>query len=763
MRLRMLAGLALALLSLWGCSSGGESETPSRSIAPAPAPLPPPAQAMDPTRARDEYRGYEAGRLDPETERNYRPARPDTATGKVIVPSEPLPESRPHHQGKMTPNRLVLEPKPEPRPGPGIPKLEDAGRKEELLVIPQDVPRPVQEGWRESDLVRGCQLHTRVHDRIIPLPLYHTDVKAQLTFMIGSVTVTQQYHNPYDGKIEAVYTFPLPDDAAVRDFVLQVGDRRIRGIIREREEATRIYLEARRQGHVASLMTQERPNIFTQRVANIEPGKRINVSITYFHTLRYQEGEFTFVYPMVVGPRYNPPGFTDGVGAVPAGAHGQSGQRTEIQYVRPEHIVPNDISFDVAIDAGGDIGDITSPTHAIRSTRTAPGQARVTLSPNDRIPNRDFVLRYKVGGDKVSAGLAVHKDEAGGTFALLIHPPQSLKAVPRTAREMIFVIDCSGSMNGRPLAQAKRALVKCLKRLDADDTFQILRFSDRVTMFEAGPVIASQDNVARGVAWTEALATEGGTQMQEVVRVALDYPPSPGRMRIVSFLTDGYIGNDREVVAFARARLNHARIFSFGVGDSVNRYLLEALARVGRGVSTFVTLEEATETAAEELYKRVEHPALTDLRIDWGGMAAVDLQPNPLPDLYLGRPVMLYGRFKGEGPAQVRITGRAGKQPFETAIAVNLNEPAQRHAALPAVWARTKIAGLHDALIGSGDSREIGEEIRTLALRHGLLSEFTAFVAVDSLTRTAGEFGTTVVQPVPVPNGVQYSTTVERK
>jgi len=734
MRPRMLAGLALTMLSLWGCSANTDA---------------PPSQAESMTRAAGPN---QVGGLDPAP----RQENEEFLKAKVYTPFSPVNPERP------TPPPTPAEPKPEPRSDPFQENLSKL--KEEYVIIPKEGIPQERPGWTEQDLVRGCSLATRVQDRIIPLPLEHTDVKAQLTFTIGSVTVTQQYHNPYSGKIEAVYVFPLPDDAAVRDFILQIGDRRIRGIIREREEATKIYLEARRQGHVASLMTQERPNIFTQRVANIEPGRRIDVSITYFHTLRYQEGEFTFVYPMVVGPRYNPAGLHEGVGAAPAGAPpGASQQRTEVQYLRPEQIAANDISVEVAIDAGAEIGQISSPTHAIRATQLAGGKAVVTLSPNDRIPNRDFVLRYKVAGEKIRAGLAVHRDETGGTFALLIHPPDTLKDVPRTAREMIFVIDCSGSMNGRPLDVAKRALVKCLKRLEPDDSFQILRFSDRVTVFNRIPIAATVDNVQRGIAFTEALFTDGGTEMQEVIRMALDLPVAPGRRRIVSLLTDGFIGNDREVVAFARAHLGSARIFSFGVGSSVNRYLLEALARVGRGVSTFVTLDESTEIAAEELYKRVEHPALSDLKIDWGGMNVVDVQPSPLPDLYLGRPVMITGRFKGEAPARVRISGRAGEKGFEAAIAVDPNEPGTRHAALPAVWARTKIAGLHDALIGSGDSREIIDEIRTLSLRYGLLSEFTAFVAVDSLSRTAGEFGTTVVQPVSVPNGVQYSTTVERK
>jgi len=753
MRWRLLAGLAIVVASLWACGEHLSKDQPdgwkTRPEAPAPVTMVPGYGPPSPAARAPSPEGA-------------LPA--ETPTQALVIP-------RPVDPTVVAPP----PPNPAPTPGPGghpdlgasleFEKTERNKHKEEYVIIPKDGIPNAQEGsgWREADLARGGSLATRMQGRIIPLPLQHTDVKAQLTFTIGSVTVTQQYHNPYSGKIEAVYVFPLPDDAAVRDFILQIGDRRIRGIIREREEATQIYLEARRQGHVASLMTQERPNIFTQRVANIEPGRRIDVSITYFHTLRYQEGEFTFVYPMVVGPRYNPAGTHDGVGAVPAGALGASQQKTEVQYLRPEQIAQNDIRFEVAIDAGADISSISSPTHSIRSARTGPGRATVTLSPNDRIPNRDFVLRYKVAGDQIRAGLAVHRDETGGTFALLVHPPDSLKDVPRTAREMIFVIDCSGSMSGRPLDVAKRALVKCLKRLEPDDSFQILRFSDRVTVFSRIPVEATVENVRRGIAFAESLATDGGTEMQEVVRTALDYPVAPGRRRIVSFLTDGFIGNDRDVVAFARAHLGNARIFSFGVGNSVNRYLLEALARVGRGASTFITLDESSEIAAEELYKRIEHPALTDLRVDWGGMNVVDVQPNPLPDLYLGRPVMLLGRFKGEGPAHIRISGRAGTRGFETAVDVDPGDPGVRHDALPAVWARTKITGLHDALIGAGDTREIGDEIRSLSLRYGLLSEFTAFVAVDALTRTAGAFGTTVVQPVPVPEGTQYSTTVDRR
>ncbi len=607
---------------------------------------------------------------------------------------------------------------------------------EELLVIPSPFNRLQSNDTVKMDRPRGGELRTRVQDRIVPLPLKHTDVKAQITLNIGSVTLTQQYHNPYATKIEAVYMFPLPDDAAVRDFVMVIGERRIRGIIREREEAKQIYLEARRQGHVASLMSQERPNIFTQAVANIEPGKQIDIAITYFHTLRYADRTFEWVLPMTIGPRYNP-------------------QDVDVQYVRPNEIPLNDISVEVAIHAGMPVEEITSPTHAIRVQG-----AVVTLSPNDRIPNRDFVLRYKVAGRGLQAGLAVHKEDNGGTFAILVHPPAGLAEVPRSAREMIFVIDVSGSMSGRPIDIAKRALVKCLKRLEPDDTFRILAFSDHVWSMSDAPVPANGGNVARGVAWTEALSAGGGTELQQVIQIALQSPVTGERYRICALFSDGYIGNDRELVGFARAHLGSARIFSYGVGDAVNRYLMEALARVGRGTCAILTLDDASERAADDLFQRIEHPALTDLKISWDGGSAVDLQPNPLPDVYIGCPVTLVGQYKGKAPSKVRVTGRVGGKPFESEL---IDDGGAQSPALGAIWARSKIQGLHDAMAYSADPREFAQEICSVALRHGLLSEYTSFVAVDSLSQTSGQYGTTVVQPSLMPNGVQYQTTVEKK
>jgi Ca-activated chloride channel family protein len=643
----------------------------------------------------------------------------------------------------------------------GIPTVGDASRLE-LLVIEEEKKRSDIDAPRVEP-PRGGELRAKVAEKTVPLPLKHTDVKAQVTVYVGAVTVTQKYHNPYDGKIEAVYVFPLPDDAAVRDFVMQIGERQIRGIVREREEAQKIYHEARAQGYVASLLTQDRPNIFTQAVANIEPGKEIDIRITYFHTLRYADGVFEFVFPMVVGPRYNPAGFADGVGAVPAGAPGSSGQKTEVQYLRPEEISAHDIALEVLVDAGVAIDEVKSPSHAIAVERPNPMQAKVTLSPHDRIPNKDFILRYRAPGRTIRSALATHQDETGGYFTLMVHPPEKLADVPRTPREMIFVIDCSGSMSGQPLDAARRAMERCLQRLAPEDTFTVIRFGSHASHFSPVPLAATPENVRAGLRFVESLQANGGTEMIPAVRLALSTPNEAGRYRIVSFMTDGFVGNDREVIAEVRRRLGPARLFSFGVGSAPNRYLIEGMARAGRAVAAYVLLDESSERAASELYERVERPAFTDLRIDWGGMEVADVHPNPLPDLYVGRPVVLTGRFKGSGRAEVRISGKIGGKPHESTLAVDLDQPDLRHKALGAVWARGKIASLYDAATWAPDPRELTGEIKAVALKYGLMSDWTSFVAVDSTAKTAGDHGTTVVQPVPVPKGVRYDTTVGEK
>jgi Ca-activated chloride channel family protein len=597
-------------------------------------------------------------------------------------------------------------------------------------------------------------------DKKIPLPLKHTDVKGQISGYIATVSVTQQFHNPYDEKIEAVYVFPLPQNAAINEFIMTIGKRRIRGIIRERKEAERIYREARRQGHVASLLTQEKPNIFTQKVANIEPSKQIDVNIKYFNTLAYVDGWYEFVFPMVVGPRFNPSGFTGGVGAVGRGKAGISGQKTEVQYLKPGERSGHDISLEVDIDAGVVIEELACTSHVITNSSASRQRRTIKLSSLDSIPNKDFVLRYKVAGKTVKSALVTHRDERGGFFTMMLYPPENLSYLKRTPMEMIFVLDCSGSMRGKPIAKAKQAITRALKKLQSDDTFQVIRFSNNASQLGPDPLPATPANIRKGLKYVESLNGGGGTMMIEGIKAALGFAHDPRRFRLVSFMTDGYIGNEAQILAEVNNQLGESRIFSFGVGSSVNRYLLDRMAKIGKGAVAYIGPDDSAGQVVDQFYDRISHPALTDVAIDWGGMEVTDMYPRRIGDLFVGRPVIVTGRFKGGRNTIIRVTGNVGDLSRQINIPANLEDSTATHPGIACVWARKRIETLGNQATYD-NNRNLPGEIRQVALEYGLMSSYTAFIAVDSLRKTAGDHGMTVAVPVPVPDGVRYDTTVQ--
>ena len=598
----------------------------------------------------------------------------------------------------------------------------------------------------------------------VPVPLKHTAVEGNIDGYIATVDVTQQFHNPYDAKIEAVYVFPLPDDAAVNEFVMTVGDRKIRGIIRERETAEQIYAAAKAQGHVAALMTQERPNIFTQQVANIEPGKQIDIHIRYFNTLRYDAGAYEFVFPMVVGPRFNPAATSNGIGAVVRGQHDTSGQKTEVQYLAPNERSGHDVSVTLNIRAGIDIEDVHSVNHVVDVEDVCDSQRKVTLSAQDTIPNKDFVLRYKVAGDQIKTAMLTHTDDNGSYFTMMVYPPADLTQVQRSPMEMVFVLDCSGSMRGKPMAQAKAAISHAVQSLTPRDTFQIIQFSNNASQLGAEPILATEQNIRRGLDYLASLSGSGGTQMIEGIKAALDFPHDEGRFRLVSFMTDGYIGNEQQILGTLNEKLGASRIFSFGVGSSPNRMLMDRMAVLGRGAVAYLSLNDDAADIMNRFNRSISHPAMTDLAIDWGNMHVTDVYPQRLPDLIVGRPVIITGRYKGEA-GTVNINGRVDMEPATFAVSLEDEDVTADHQGIAAVWARLKIKDLmnlatHAHAATDGATEQLHQAVTQTALEYNLMSAFTAFVAVDSMTKTDGDFGTTVAVPVPVPDGVQYETTV---
>lgn len=665
-------------------------------------------------------------------------------------------------------------------------------------AIPTSLPSNGEELWiiarddsaseaRSDDSPGSGALLAQVEGKEVPLPLKHTDVQASVLGYIANVKVTQQFHNPFDAKIEAKYVFPLPQNAAVNEFIMTIGERRIRGIIRERKEAEAIYAAAKSQGFVAALLTQERPNVFTQSVANIEPGKEIDVELDYFHTLAWADGWYEFVFPTVVGPRFNPPGTTNDIGAVARGTnrsgtgvppvrrdsqmpeHAEHSTRsdaspdgleahptTEVQYLKPGERSGHDIAIKLDINAGVAIEESECATHVVSKEAPSAERLLVTLSPNDRIPNKDFVFRFRVAGAEMKSGLLTSHDERGGFFTLMLYPPKDLKQLTRQPLEMVFVLDSSGSMSGRPIAEAKQAIDRALRQLGPDDTFQLINFDNQTSQLGPKPIPATPENVRRGLAYLGKIAAGGGTMMNAGIKAALDFPHDPERLRFVCFLTDGYIGNEAEILATIQQKLGETRIFSFGIGASVNRYLMEHMAKVGRGAVAYLGPNDSAAHVMDDFIERIRHPAMTDLQLDWGGEAVTDVFPASVPDVFVGRPVVLTGRFKGAKLAHVALSGKAGGKRIEWEVPASRGESPR---GLPSVWARMKIADLSDrALLDR--SGELAGEIKQVALDYGLMSEFTAFVAVDSSRLTEGAEATTVPVAVPVPDGVRYQTTV---
>ncbi len=660
-------------------------------VAPDSPPASPSTAATTPTRQ---------GMLPQSTTRGGREQMLETSMERNKTAATPAPTTSARNNRRLQPHeeamddRLIFERRAKiqraQRPAPTLGDIPIIG---EAFADHDDREATAGLVYPAFDDVRCGALCVVVPNqpRVVPVPLEHTEVKASIAGYIGSVNVKQQYHNPFDVKIEATYVFPLPDDAAVNDFVMTIGDRTIRGIIREREEARKLYEQARAQGHTASLLQQERPNIFMQKVANIEPGKRIDIDITYYHTLAYDDGWYEWIFPMTVGPRYNPPGSTDGVGAAPRSGPGQTAQATEVQYLAPNERSGHDIALEVDIEAGVVIEDLICRSHAIERREYSQSRTIVSLSPSDSIPNKDFVLRYRVAGDRVKTGFVTHRTDHGSYFTFMMYPPSSLQDLERGPVELVFVLDCSGSMRGRPIEQAKLAIERGLSHLRPEDSFQIIRFSNNASQLGPRPLAATPENIERGKAYLRSLNGSGGTQMVEGIKAALDFPHDDNRLRFVVFATDGFIGNEKQILGAMSTHLRESRIFSFGVGSAPNRYLMDRMASLGRGVAAYLSLNDSPVDAMDRFFERVSHPALSDISIDWNAFGATQVYPAKAPDLFVGRPVIFTGKLDSSHKNELHLTGRVGGKERDMRYTIGGGNASDEQPALAAIWARNAI------------------------------------------------------------------------
>ncbi len=572
-------------------------------------------------------------------------------------------------------------------------------------------------------------------------PLKHTEVKAEISGFLSRVRVRQEFENNFSQPIEAVYTFPLSQNGAVDDMTMTVGSRVIKGKILKREEARQVYEAAKSNGQTAALLDQQRPNIFTQAVANILPNEKIVIEISYVETLKYEDGSYEFVFPMTVAPRYNPASMTEENAA-------------KISPPIAARRAGHDISVEVSLDAGVPVESINAKSHEVQTTNLSANSANIKLKDETTIPNKDFVLRYDVTGKRIEDAILTHRDERGGFFTLVLSPPDKFKIEDVAPKEIVFVLDTSGSMSGFPIEKAKEAMNLSLKGLYPNDTFNLITFAgDTHVLFEK-PVPATAANLAKAQEFLNSRQGNGGTEMMKAIKAALEPSGSREHIRIVCFMTDGYIGNEAEILSEIQKH-PEARVFSFGIGNSVNRFLLDKMAEEGNGESEIVLLQDESEKAAKKFYERVRTPLLTDISIDWNGLPVADVYPQKIADLFSAKPVILNGRYTKGASGTIKLKGKVGGQIYEREINVNLPESENRHDVLATLWARKRIDELTSK--GYADEKAKAESqnaITNIGLEFRLLTAFTSFVAVEERVVNRGGQPIKIEVPVELADGM---------
>ncbi len=580
-------------------------------------------------------------------------------------------------------------------------------------------------------------------------PLKNTFVRAEISGFLSRVTVTQTFQNPFNEAIEAVYTFPLPNDAAVDDMTITVGERVVKGRIMERKLAQEVYEKAKQEGKVAALLMQQRPNIFTQAVANITPGAEIKVVISYVETLKYADDGYEFRFPMTIAQRY-----------IPSTVEPEDAARISPESMaRPGHT----ISLEMEIDAGVSIENIASNTHEIAVSQFSASRFAVKLRNDAEIPNRDFVLKYKTAGTKIEDAILAHKDKNGGFFTLILQPPDKILPQDTTPKEIVFVLDTSGSMSGFPIEKAREAMKLTLDNLNPYDTFNLITFAGETRILFKAPVPATPENLARARKLLDEVESDGGTEMMKAIKAALKPSDSQQHVRIVCFMTDGVVGNEAEIIAEVK-KYSNARVFAFGIGSSVNHYLLDEISREGRGEVEYVSPSDDGSAAARRFYERIRNPLLTDVTLEFQGIRTAEIFPQRIPDLFDVKPVVAVGRYEQGGRGKVILRGMMQGQPFSREIEVDFPEQNARNDVLATLWARRKIADLtrQNLSNGSGGSsnsssrdgqksvtkNDLEQAIMNLGLEFRLLTPFTSFVAFDEQLVTDGTQTLKVEVPV---------------
>ncbi|MBH1965629.1 MAG: VWA domain-containing protein [Comamonadaceae bacterium] len=587
------------------------------------------------------------------------------------------------------------------------------------------------------------------------LPLKRTDVKVNISGVIADVVVTQTYKNEGTTPIEAKYIFPGSTRAAVNGLNIRVGERLVVAQIREKQQAKVEYDAAKREGKTAALLEQHRPNVFQMNVANILPGDDVQVELRYNELVVPEEGQYQFVFPTVVGPRYAGSGASAAAGTEGAGTPFPAQPVLRMNQSSPS-------AFDLKVQLTSPIGiqEVRSPSHSI-DTEISGQRASVQLAGSSsrgvsRSNNRDFILDYRLAGAQIQSGVLLQRGEKENFFIAMVQPPKAVPQTAITARDYVFVVDISGSMHGFPLDTTKALMRQLLGNLKASDTFNVMLFSGSNRFLAPQSVPATPANVNAAIRTIDQMGGGGSTELLPALRRVYAQPKPADLSRTVVVVTDGYVTVESEAFALVRKQLGQANVFAFGIGSSVNRHLMEGLARAGMGEPFIVTNPSEAKVQAERFRRVIESPVLTSVKARFEGLDVYDVEPPVLPDVLAERPVLVFGKWREPSQStqpKLVIEGRAAAGEFKQTLPIDLQVSDNSTTALRYLWARHRIAALSDeeALTG-GDAQKAA--ITRLGLDYNLLTQYTSFIAVDKVVRNPGGQGATANQPSAMPEGV---------
>ena len=577
---------------------------------------------------------------------------------------------------------------------------------------------------------------------IIPLKSTYTDVN--ISGSIAHVHISQTYHNTSNTVIEAKYVFPLSTQAAVHKMDMTIGDRSISAKIFEKQEAQKVYDKAIKEGKRAAKLDQHRPNVFSMNVGNIMKNDIVTIDIYYTEMLVPTLGSYQFVFPGVVGPRYT----------------GESDSNTSVfhQPYTPKGIEDTfDYDINVQINAGMTLADVSSNTHDIKVHYPNAQIAEIALTKNNTNPsNRDYILNYSMRGNAIQTGMLLYEANDEKFFAYLMEPPKQTANVKATAKEYLFIVDVSGSMNGYPLDVSKKLLRNLLVNLPETDSFNILLFASSSEVLSSIPLSCSKENIEKGLSFLTNTRGGGGTRLLNALETAYQLPRvNTKSARSMVVITDGYVSVEREAFELIEQNLAQANVFTFGIGSSVNRYLIEGMAKVSNSESFIATDLNEANTIAERFRSYIATPLLTQIQIEVDNFDAYDITPSSIPDVFASRPILIFGKYKGRATGKLTITGNDGNGRFNQVFNISDATLSKSNEALRYLWARKKIERLDDyrTLFGEDTKQQVIE----LGLKYNLLTQYTSFVAVDNeIVNKKGKLKS-IKQPLPMPMNVNNS------